>query len=69
MPVDGDDLYYVGNRQPTRFLPTNHPSTTDSVINLALTTKELKHQIMFNIIDDDEHAASSDHELCCGKSD
>jgi hypothetical protein len=36
---------------------------TGSVLALVFTTKELKHKILFNIIDDDGCIASSDYEL------
>jgi hypothetical protein len=37
--MDDNDLRYVGNKQPTRFSPTDRSSTTDSIIDLVLQRK------------------------------
>jgi hypothetical protein len=65
--MNDNGLHYVCNKKPTRFSPMDWSSTTDSVIDLVLIAKELKHQIMFNIIDDDELTTGSDHKLLLWK--
>jgi hypothetical protein len=57
--MNDNDLHYVRHIQPTRFSPTDQSSKTNRVLDLVLTTKELKHQTIFNIVGNNP-ATSSD---------